>query len=116
MTTKQELEDAVKSAKSALTDANKALEEFSSLAENNVFETLEKALSTVEEALGGQAFEDCEGAGNCGAESYSQKFMVDGVRYVGTLSCAYNRHDKTYYYVEESEFSHCVDTSETTTV
>ncbi|EJO27457.1 hypothetical protein QWC_31731 [Achromobacter marplatensis] len=66
---------------------------------------MEDAEGEVEEMLRGRAHEDCEGSYNCGAEVYDQEFMVDGVKYVGTLKCEYNRHDKTYYYLEEAEFS-----------
>lgn len=39
-------------------------------------------------------------------ETYEQEFIVSGVRYLGTLECEYNRHDKTYYYVEDAKFSY----------
>lgn len=103
---KQELEAAVALATKALADAEAALSAFGALAENNVFATLEEALSAVEDKLQSEALNDCEGAGNCGDEEYTQEFMFGGVKYLGTLKCEYNRHDKRYYYVEESEFTH----------
>jgi hypothetical protein len=79
--------------------------EWADLAENNVFETMDKAEAVIENALLVMARDDCEGARNCGAESYSREFMVDGKTYVGTLTCEYNRHDKTYYYIDGHEFA-----------
>lgn len=106
MKTKLELGLAIASAAIALAEAKEALAEFESLAENNVFETIEKAVSAIENKLECQAHEDCEGSYNCGDESYSQEFIVDGVKYVGTLTLEYNRHDKTYYYIDGSEFTY----------
>jgi hypothetical protein len=107
---KQELEAAVKSAETNLTAAKDALAAFESQAENNVFESLPKALSAVEDKLINQAYQDCEGAHNCGADHYDQEFIVDGVRYLGTLTVEYNRHDKTYYYIDGSNFTHKIVT------
>ena len=100
----EELKAAVKTAKEGVAVAEQALAAFEALPENNVFESLEKAES-LEDVLRGRAHEDCEGAGNCGAEEYMQEFMVDGVVYAATLTVEYNRHDKTYYYIDGSEFS-----------
>lgn len=102
---KEKLEQDIADAKRALQDAEAALLLWTKKAENNVFATLEDAEGEVEEMLRGRAHEDCEGSYNCGAEVYDQEFMVDGVKYVGTLKCEYNRHDKTYYYLEEADFS-----------
>jgi hypothetical protein len=106
MSTKQELEAAVAAAAKVLADTQAALFAWGALAENNTFATLEEALSAVEDKLQSEAFNDCEGAGNCGAPEYTQEFMVGDVKYLGKLACEYNRHDKMYYYVEESEFTH----------
>lgn len=104
--TKEELQSAVKTAETNLTAAKDALAAFEALPANNVFETLPKALSAIERKLESQAHQDCEGSYNCGAEKYTQGFIVDGVEYLGTLSVEYNRHDKTYYYVEGSTFTY----------
>lgn len=112
MPTKQELEAAIKEAKANLKRAKDALYEWESLAENNVYDDLGSAESDVEERLGKQAFRDCQGAHNCGQDSYAQEFMVNGKKYRGTLTCEYNRHDKTYYYVESQDFTcECLTTS-----
>ena len=51
------------------------------------------------------AFEDCEGAGNCGMDKYTQEFIVGDMHYIATLTVEYNRHDKTYYYIDETDFT-----------
>lgn len=102
---KQALLAAIEAAKATLDDAQKALSDFEQKAENNVFATMEEAERKIEMELFDQARNDCEGSHNCGADHYDQEFIVDGVVYVGTLTVEYNRHDKKYYYVDESEFS-----------
>lgn len=102
---KEQLESAVKAAEEDLFKAKQALEEFLDSPENNVFDNLEEACGEIEDKLCEKAGEDCEGSYNCGLEEYSQEFIVNGVHYVGTLKCEYNRHDKTYYYLEEYKFT-----------
>lgn len=102
--TREALKAAIKHAQERLNAAQAAYDDFDQAAENNVFESLEAA-EALEDALSNRAFQDCEGAGNCGANVYEQEFMVGDVVYVATLECEYNRHDKTYYYLDGSEFS-----------
>jgi nicotinamide phosphoribosyltransferase len=49
-----------------------------------------------------QAHEDCEGSYNVGDETYSNYCKVDDKYYQATTTVEYDRHDKTYYYVDES--------------
>lgn len=93
-------------AKDALSAAQGALDEFDALAENNRFTTLKEGVRRIEELLMSRAHADCEGSYNCGDEVYEQEFMVGEVVYVGRLECEYNRHDKTYYYIDSSSFSY----------
>lgn len=106
MSTREELTAAITSAQANLTLAQITLAAFEALAENNVFESLDKAAHKVEAMLESRAHQDCEGSHNCGADSYTQEFMVDGVKYIGTLTVEYNRHDKTYYYIDSSDFTY----------
>lgn len=106
MSTREELTTAIKAATANLDAAKGALAAFEALAENNVFGTLDDAIDRIQDKLERRAFDDCQGANNCGAPQYSQEFMVGGVKYIGTLTVEYNRHDKTYYYVEESSFTY----------
>lgn len=103
---KEQLEASVKAAEKDLASAKFALECYLDSPENNVFDDLEEACWKIEEKLCDKAREDCEGSYNCGSEYYEQEFIVNGVHYIGTLKCEYNRHDKTYYYLEEREFSY----------
>ena len=102
--TRESLKAEIDIAQKALGVAQTAYDAFNQATENNVFESLEAA-EALEDALSDRAFQDCEGAGNCGANVYEQEFMVGDVVYVATLECEYNRHDKTYYYLDGSEFS-----------
>lgn len=105
MTTKDELTAAVAAAKLSLQDAEATLRAFECSAENNVFSSMEDAEGSLEDVLRDRAHEDCEGSYNCGMGEYRQPFIVDGEYFVAVLKCEYNRHDKTYYYLEEASFS-----------
>lgn len=104
MSTLETLKKEVEIAKQALIEAGAALIDFSEQPENNVYASLEDA-GELEGILSDIAFNDCEGAHNCGAPEYSRGFMVGGKQYVAKLTVEYNRHDKIYYYIEQSEFS-----------
>lgn len=104
--TKEELKQAIEAAKQNLAAAEQALADFIASPEQNVFASLEDAKGELEERLRIQAHEDCEGSYNCGLPVYEQEFIVDGVHYLAKLECEYNRHDKTYYYVDEAHFSY----------
>lgn len=73
-------------------------------AENNVFASIEDAEASLYKRLLGEACQDCEGSYNCGADEYTQEFIVNGVHYIGTLSVEYSRYDKRYYYVDGTEW------------
>jgi len=105
MTTRQELVAALDAANAAQAAAAAAVSAFDDAPENNRFDDLEKAESVIEDKLLGIASLDCEGSYNCGQPEYRQGFYVGDVKYVGILTVEYNRHDKTYYYVEESDFT-----------
>ena len=106
MSTKEELQAAVEAAEQALAAAQQAVAKFDELPENNMYATLDDAAADLEDKLRDLAHEDCEGAGNCGMPTYTREFIVDGLKYVGTLKVEYNRHDKTYYYIDEADFSY----------
>ncbi|MFM0503919.1 hypothetical protein [Paraburkholderia caffeinilytica] len=100
----EELIATVKQTSEAHDAAKLALELFERDPQNNVFESLAKAEYELEDVLRHRASADCEGSYNCGAEEYRQGFFVDGVEYVAIATVEYNRHDKTYYYIEEFDF------------
>jgi hypothetical protein len=82
------------------------LEALESDIRNHVYESLEVAEFKLEGILCREANEACEGSYCWGEDSYSQDFIVDDKEYVATMTFEYNRHDKTYYYVDCSEFSY----------
>jgi len=106
MNYKQELEASVANAKAALETAEAALQAFNDAPENNRFDNLDEALAQVENDLRSQAYDDCQGAYNCGDDSYSKEFYVGDTLYRGTAEFEYNRHDKTYYYIDECNFTY----------
>lgn len=104
--TKESLNAEVVEAKRELANREAALAAFIAAPENNVFTTLEEAENELYERLRNIAHEDCEGAGNCGNEEYEQGFIVDGIHYEGKLTVEYDRHDKTYYYIDRAKFTY----------
>lgn len=93
-------------AKDHLGSCVKALASAESDIQNHVYESLEKAEDSLYKALLSRANEDCEGSYCCGNDEYEQDFLVDGKEYTATMSFEYGRHDKTYYYIEDSYFSY----------
>jgi len=73
---------------------------------NFIFDSHEAAEEDIYDLLESQASEDCEGSYNCGAPSYSQDYIVDGVVYTATMTFEYNRHAKQYYYIDEERYSY----------
>ena len=68
------------------------------------------ALKDLEDYIYDVAYEwasrDCEGSHNCGNDSYLVSFKVGDKIYTVDVGFSYNRHDKTYYYVERFGDSH----------
>jgi hypothetical protein len=102
--TKDELLENIKIAQKQLDEANAKFVEFETSIENNVFASLNEAESTLERLLEYRARAACEGSYNCGLDQYTQKFIVDNIIYIAILDVEYNRHDKTYYYIDQSDF------------
>ena len=72
---------------------------------NNVYASIEDA-TELEDTLSDEAHQDCEGSYNCGNSEYSREFIVGGKLYIAKLeNIQYNRHDKTYYYIEGYDFN-----------
>lgn len=66
-------------------------------------ETLKDKEWEIEQIARDQAFDDCEGAHNCGNEEYEVILKTKEGHFSVSVEFEYSRHDKTYYYVEESE-------------
>ena len=72
------------------------------------FETHQDAEDSIIEVLQDKAHNDCEGSNNRGNDVYEQGYQLidsDAV-YLGRIKVEYNRHDKTYYFVDEVEYSY----------
>lgn len=99
MTEHETLKMYVATARQALADAELALSEFEQRAEHFNYATLDDA-QDLRDILRRRAIDDCEMAGECGMEEYEQQCYIDGVLHKAVLSVEYDRHDKTYYYVD----------------
>ena len=104
MNTRIELQSRINAAQDTLSAAMSDIDSFNKLAENNVFQSMEGADNWLENELANRAFDDCQGAHNCGEPEYRQALIVDGVEYVAIYTPEYDRHDKTYYYIDDSDF------------
>jgi multidrug resistance efflux pump len=100
----EELKRRVQVAKEQLEEAEANLIVAESLPESNFFANLAVAEYKLYHKLKQQANRDCEGAGECGLEQYTQLFYVDKTLYKAVANVEYNRHDKTYYYVDGFDF------------
>jgi len=105
MTELEELNKAVSKAQEALVVAELDLFDYLIKPENNTFTDLEVASNTIEDKLINRAQEACEGSYCRGLDQYVQLFYVNDVLYSGTLEVEYNRHAKTYYYIDGTDFS-----------
>lgn len=101
----EQLKQQVALLKSAIAFAEGQLSLWLEDPENNQYASLEDA-TELEDILHMKAHQDCEGSYNCGHSEYSQEFMVHDKRYVAKLeNIQYNRHDKTYYFVDGFDFN-----------
>lgn len=110
MTKIEELEHALATAKAVVDHIAEKLHEAIQDPINNVFTTLEKARVVLSRRMKQEAMDACEGSHCMGMEQYTQIFYVDDgagpiEKYIATANIEYNRHDKTYYYVDSFEFS-----------
>jgi hypothetical protein len=71
------------------------------------FKTHEEAQDLIAGVLEDKASNDCEGSYCYGQSEYTQEYqLIDSdVVYEGKIKVEYNRHAKTYYYVDEVEYS-----------
>ena len=101
----QALENRIQVLNQLQLEAIAAKEDWVGRIENNVYSSIEEA-TELEGTLSAYAHADCEGSYNCGSSSYSREFMVGEDRYVAKLeNIEYNRHDKTYYFVDGYDFN-----------
>lgn len=101
--TREELEAIVSNCTKALAEARQNLDNWNTAIEHNVYNSIGGA-AILAETLADKAREDCEGSYNCGESIYTQDFLVGSTPYRAVLECEYDRHDKTYYYLDEYSF------------
>lgn len=102
---RQALVDNVDHYVKQLNAAVAELDRWDSLPDNHKYRTLAAAEGHLKDWLCDKAHADCERRGEAGQNQYTQEFSVAGKRYRAVLVVEYNRHDKTYYYVDGTEFS-----------
>ena len=93
------------------TEANKAQSNIDLIKSNLCFfqfDNHEDARYSIMWMLQYKAHNDCEGSNNRGDDVYEQEYqLIDSdVVYEGKIEVEYNRHDKTYYFVEDVEYSY----------
>lgn len=96
---------AITAAEVALHQATQALYDFDSRIENNVFKSLNEAESVLTNRFELIADAAC-GSYRYGSPAYTQEFIVDGERYEARIEFDYNRHDKRWYYIDETRYSY----------
>lgn len=106
MTTKEYYLGVIKEAEKTIAAANDAIQAIESAPENNVYATLKDAEHAIHGRFYSIAEQACEGSYCVGEPEYTQEFTVDGVRYLAKVEFEYNRHDKTYYYIESHSYSY----------
>lgn len=86
--------------KGKIKEAEDAIAYAISIPENHQFDSLSEAEGCFEDYFLDVAREACEGSYRLGLDQYSQEFFVKDQRYRFIIDVEYNRHDKTYYYID----------------
>lgn len=69
-------------------------------------------LIRLEDEVNDMAAAACEGSHNRGSSQYDINFIdIDGTRKTATFEVQYDRHDKTYYYVDKVSLKSVVETA-----
>ena len=97
----KELQAELIMAQQVVESITKQLVEVEQDISNHIYSSFDEAESFLYNMFDNLAHEDCEGSDNCGSGLYTQDFIVDGVSYTAFGEYEYNRHDKTYYYVDD---------------
>ena len=92
----------------AIAVLEQSLDDFDSLLENNQYADHEYAQESITERFHSIAHEQCQGAYNCGDPIFKQQFQIDGNpnMFEASVEFEYNRHDKTYYYIDETNYGY----------
>lgn len=98
-----EIEAQIKEHNKQISILVRRAEELMDSYELNVYETEDDAYGTLESAHWTRAKDGCEGSYNVGPDEIVTECLIGGVKYLGTSTFEYNRHDKEFYYPEEHE-------------
>ena len=92
----------------AIAALEQSLIDFDSLIENNQYADHGGAEDSITDRFDGIARTQCEGAGNCGLPMFKQRYQIAGNpnTFEATVKFEYNRHDKTYYYIDGTDYSY----------
>ena len=92
----------------AIATLEQSLVDFDSLIENNQYDSHRAAEKFIEGRFSNIASNQCEGSYNCGDDQFQQRYQLTGNPNVfeATVKFEYNRHDKTYYYIDGTDYSY----------
>ena len=104
---KQQLQTEIKYHQDIISTLENEIEKFDSLLDNNQFYDHKEAEYAIRGRFSEIANEECEGSYNCGDDEYHQQYQIRGNDqiFTATVTFDYNRHDKTYYYVDGTSYS-----------
>jgi hypothetical protein len=104
---KTQIAAEIKSLQNKINQLNQQLEDFDSALENNQYDAHNDAEGHIHERYLGIAGEACEGSYCYGESEYKQRYQIKGnpALFEATVSFEYNRHDKTYYYIDGQDYS-----------
>lgn len=103
---KNELAAKISDLKVEVALAEAEMYAFDSALYNNQYSSHDHARTEIENRYEGIADQDCEGAHNCGQSEYKQLYQISDNpnTFEATVSFEYNRHDKTYYYIDGQSY------------
>lgn len=92
-----------------------SLDDFDSLIENNQYSDHKNAEYSITGRFSYIASEQCEGSHNYGEEMFKQQYQIAGNSntFEASVQFEYSRHDKTYYYIDETNYSYVQVSTET---
>ena len=105
---KEQIAEEIAAHHKAIAKLEQSLDDFDSLIENNQYTDQKDAEYSITNRFSCIAYEQCEGAGNCGLPMFKQRYQITGNpnTFEATVEFEYNRHDKTYYYIDGTRYSY----------
>lgn len=105
---KEQIATEIATHHKAIAVLEQSLMDIDSMIENNQYTDQKNAEYSITEHFSGIAHEQCEGSGNCGEPLFKRRYQIAGNpnTFEATVEFEYNRHDKTYYYIDGTEYSY----------